>query len=368
MERKLPENIRFYRKERGMTQEALAELLGLTLGTISKWERGSSEPDLGYLMQLADVFHVSVDALLGFSIKGTNAEDLCNSISDHVSIREFDLALQECGSILSKFPNHFKVVYTVAMAYFSKGYVEKNEECIRKAKAYFQHSLDLFSQSEDHFVSEIEIRNRIAECHMALKEYQKGIDLLRKNNVGGINDPDIAALLIGKLGQTEEGVLYAKKAFVERNGKMINILASIMNYQIKSHQYNACLETVDWSFRFFNLLKKDPSKPAFVDKFLGSFEMIRAICLDALGEEEKAKEGIREAIRIAEGFDAAPCFDLRNIVFMDDQVKGSFMDDFATTAIAGLSESLKEVREAATDRFPKMFQEELKQNARNAES
>ena len=65
----LAENIRKYRKDRGMTQEDLAEKLNLTLGTISKWERGSSEPELSYLMQLAQIFHISLDALIGFSIR-----------------------------------------------------------------------------------------------------------------------------------------------------------------------------------------------------------------------------------------------------------------------------------------------------------
>ena len=75
MENKLAENIRSYRKNRGLTQEQLAERLGITLGTVSKWERGSSEPDLGFLMDLAELFQVSVDALIGFSMRGNDADE-----------------------------------------------------------------------------------------------------------------------------------------------------------------------------------------------------------------------------------------------------------------------------------------------------
>ena len=74
MENKLAENIRIYRKNMGLSQEQLAERLGITLGTISKWERGASEPDLLYVMQIAELFHVSVDALIGFTMHGNNAE------------------------------------------------------------------------------------------------------------------------------------------------------------------------------------------------------------------------------------------------------------------------------------------------------
>ena len=63
MERNLAENIRNARKSIGLTQEQLAEKLGITLGTISKWKREASEPEISYLMELADILRTSMDAL-----------------------------------------------------------------------------------------------------------------------------------------------------------------------------------------------------------------------------------------------------------------------------------------------------------------
>ena len=59
------ERLAALRKERGLSQEDLAEKLQLTRQTISKWETGASTPDLELLVQLAEVFDVSVDSLLG---------------------------------------------------------------------------------------------------------------------------------------------------------------------------------------------------------------------------------------------------------------------------------------------------------------
>lgn len=42
MEWKLAEQIRAYRQEKGMTQERLAEAVGVTVGAVSKWESGGS--------------------------------------------------------------------------------------------------------------------------------------------------------------------------------------------------------------------------------------------------------------------------------------------------------------------------------------
>ena len=53
------------RRERNLTQERLAELLGVTNSTVSKWENSTTCPDIALLPLLADVFGVSVDALFG---------------------------------------------------------------------------------------------------------------------------------------------------------------------------------------------------------------------------------------------------------------------------------------------------------------
>ena len=71
MKLSLSENIRSFRKQRKMTQEKLAEALGVTVGAVYKWESGQSQPELNLLVEMADFFDISVDALLGYRIKET---------------------------------------------------------------------------------------------------------------------------------------------------------------------------------------------------------------------------------------------------------------------------------------------------------
>lgn len=58
------EYIKASRQEKGMTQNALGEALGVTAQAISKWERGQSFPDLSRLDDLAEILEVSVTYLL----------------------------------------------------------------------------------------------------------------------------------------------------------------------------------------------------------------------------------------------------------------------------------------------------------------
>lgn len=61
----LPENIKKYRISKDLTQEDVAEYLGITAQSVSKWERGESYPDITFLPALANIFETSVDLLLG---------------------------------------------------------------------------------------------------------------------------------------------------------------------------------------------------------------------------------------------------------------------------------------------------------------
>ena len=58
-----------YRKDLGLTQEGLANQLGVTNQAVSKWESGQSCPDIALLPVLADLFGITIDALFGREAK-----------------------------------------------------------------------------------------------------------------------------------------------------------------------------------------------------------------------------------------------------------------------------------------------------------
>ena len=62
---KLNDAICFYRKKQGLTQEELAQRLGVTNQSVSKWESAQCCPDISLLPKLADIFGISIDELFG---------------------------------------------------------------------------------------------------------------------------------------------------------------------------------------------------------------------------------------------------------------------------------------------------------------
>ena len=72
MKLKLCENIKKFRLEKGLTQEELAEIFGVSAQAVSRWENGNCYPDLELIPAIASFFGVSTDELLGFNIYETN--------------------------------------------------------------------------------------------------------------------------------------------------------------------------------------------------------------------------------------------------------------------------------------------------------
>lgn len=62
---KIAENIKFYRKQLGLTQEKLASMLGGKKSLISNYENGYSTPDIYTIIKLADIFDITIDEFVG---------------------------------------------------------------------------------------------------------------------------------------------------------------------------------------------------------------------------------------------------------------------------------------------------------------
>lgn len=65
------ERIKTLREQAGMSQEKLAKRLGITRSSVNAWEMGISTPSTQYIAELARLFRVSADYLLGLSETAT---------------------------------------------------------------------------------------------------------------------------------------------------------------------------------------------------------------------------------------------------------------------------------------------------------
>ncbi len=105
------ENVKRLRKERDLTQEALADFLGVSFQAVSKWERGESYPDFELLPVIAGFFGVSTDTLLGVDKAKTEREitEICEKFDKKqyaVSDTEFGYFMKDA---YKKYPSDFRI-------------------------------------------------------------------------------------------------------------------------------------------------------------------------------------------------------------------------------------------------------------------
>ena len=123
MKLRIGENIKAYRKIKNITQEQLAEMLGISCQSVSRWELGVCYPDMELLPNIAKIFHVSVDTLLG-------VDDLMEKEKVNDYLARFQAAINkgkvhECISIardgVAEYPNNFALLNKLMYALFISG-------------------------------------------------------------------------------------------------------------------------------------------------------------------------------------------------------------------------------------------------------
>ena len=91
-------------ESRGLSINSAADLLGISPSTLSRYQKGIREPDLCYVVQIADYFHVSVDWLIGRS------EDLRGRMTDEVYdvAHLYSIATEDDRSVIQAVLNKYR--------------------------------------------------------------------------------------------------------------------------------------------------------------------------------------------------------------------------------------------------------------------
>ena len=106
------ENLKKLRKSRNLTQETLAEFLGMSFQSISKWERGETYPDITMLPTIASFFGVSVDSLLGTDMieKEKRISEYCEEYSRLWSEGKISDARDRLKTAVTEFPGNYDLL------------------------------------------------------------------------------------------------------------------------------------------------------------------------------------------------------------------------------------------------------------------
>lgn len=342
MKLELSGNISRLRKEHSMTQEQLAEALGVSFASVSKWERGAATPELGLIAEMADLFGVSLDALIGYEFRNNDRESVLARLKQLLHDRSGEDASEEIEKALRRYPNCFEVVYRSAKLYQSRGLCQRNTEYSKRAMELYRHACRLIAQNTDPEISEISIRQEIAQLHLALGEYEKGLEILKKNDPCRLNYPLIGYTLASSCNDLTGALPYLSMALLDLTVSHTDIVMGYLNIYCKSKDYANALAVVDWALAFSAGLKT-PGKRNYLDKTDAIFWANRANLLFLMGRTEEAWESLRQAKTTAWQFDEAPDYSTSAVRFVSDEIPGSSIDDLGDTAMIGADHMIDEL-------------------------
>ena len=301
MEIRVGERIRDLRKKAGLTQEQLAETLGVTAGAVYKWESGRAMPELEMLVELGRFFEVSVDALLDYGWETMSMGRAVEQLSGYIVRKELEEGMRYAEKALQKYPNSFQVVLKSAEIYF----LTMEPKHGARAIELYRRALQLIDQNTDPAVGPVTIQNRIAACCSRMDRMEEAVELLKKNNVGGINNGAIGLYLSQEEGRAEEALPYLSDALLDCCGQLYNICMGYANaYDALGKQAEA-VGMLRWFLKLESGLR-DGTGVNWMDKIDVGLLLILAKMELTMGNTPNARAWLRQARETARRFDAAP--------------------------------------------------------------
>lgn len=345
MKLELAENIRRFRKQRSLTQEQLSEVLGVTVGAVHKWEAGLSVPELNLIVEMADFFDVSVDALLGYQMKDNGFEATVSRLCGYARSMDRE-ALAEAEKALKRYPNSFDVVYCCAELYFAFSSVDKDKTHIRRSLELLEKARTLISQNADPHISECTICGDMAWCYVLLEEHEKALELMQKNNVHGIYSSEIGAHLAMMLGRADEAETYLSEALLNGMVMQVNTAMAFVFVFDARGDYASARDILLWELASMNGLKQG-KKADFFDKISSEIYALLAYAYLKNGQEEEARDAIHRAKAFSLRFDFAPDFGVNALRFASDTEQSNIHDVFGRTAAEGIAYLLQRLADQA---------------------
>lgn len=105
------------RKEKDITQDELANYMGVSKASVSKWETGQSYPDVTFLPQLAAYFNISIDELMDYQPQMTKEDirKLYRSLSADFAAKPFAAVMEDCRQIIKKYFSCFPLLLQIGI-------------------------------------------------------------------------------------------------------------------------------------------------------------------------------------------------------------------------------------------------------------
>ncbi len=239
------------RRGKGITQEELANHIGVSKPAVSKWESGQSYPDILLLPILAAYFDISIDELVGYEPQMPKQEvrKLFHRLKEEFMKETFDKVYAECEEYLKKYYSCWELQFQIALLLVNHCNLAGTPEGITKI---LERALEIFKRVEketaDVSTAKLAVHMQ-AVCYLSLQKPEDAIEVLEKLSEPLVNTESLIVKAYQMKGDKEKAMEY-----------------------LQGYAYINLLNLISSSTDFFTLYADNPEK---TDLF---YEIFSGIC------------------------------------------------------------------------------------------
>ena len=276
-------NISRLRKEKKITQEELAEYLGVSKPAVSKWESGQSYPDILLLPIIASYFDKTVDDLLGYQPQMI-AEDIKNlyiELADAFAVEPFDSVYQRCREIIKKYYSCWNLLFAMGELLVNHaqraGDPTKISSIYEEAAAVFER---VEQESHDAGLARSALSMR-AYCFLVLQRPVDAIDLLEGIKETPLTPGPLLAKAYAMKGDTGKAKDALQKQLYQNVLMLFGTFPDMIGlYTDDPNKMDACLKKALDFEKIFDLEKLHPAS-------CFSFYLIAASAYCSIGKSDQ---------------------------------------------------------------------------------
>ncbi|WMJ82348.1 helix-turn-helix transcriptional regulator [Clostridium sp. MB40-C1] len=191
------------RKENGITQEQLANFIGVSTAAVSKWESGISYPDITLLPVIATFFNVTIDMLLNFKTELSDEEVMniftkCEKLFSNGKLEE---GIDKSKSYVTKYPNSYYLKLRIGFLFTMYSWKSLNEEDGKKMIGY---SIQLYEDISKN-CTKVELVEQalfqLGGLYPSIDEEDKAIEALNKIHKSVLDPNDLLSSIYTNKGE-----------------------------------------------------------------------------------------------------------------------------------------------------------------------
>lgn len=311
MELKIGKTIQSLRKQKNLTQEQLADILGVSSAAVSKWETDTTYPDILLLCPLARLLGTDVDHLLSFQVTLTQEEinGLTDKMREYFESGDVEEGIVYCENTLKEYPTDLQLKFGIASLYMRYAAAVLDEEFTKKQMI---RARDLYEQCMDSENQEIRESSLyvLSGLYMMTEEPDKALDVLEHLPCPDYDVRMMKSNVLLQKGEIEEAIkLDQASLWYHFRNTCLNIY-SLATIARKQENFEKALQLADLIIQLTELMNMGK-----LDLMNSNYYLFKAEVLCMMNEPLKALESL-EKFGKAYQYDILPdnkntlCFDV----------------------------------------------------------